>query len=73
MSQRIPIFQGQVIDLGLEQVTLPNGTEVTLEVVRHPGASAVLPLHTDGTVTLVYQFRLCAVEALRTDGTGRPG
>lgn len=57
MSQRIPIFQGQVIDLGLEQVTLPNGTEVTLEVVRHPGASAVLPLHADGTVTLVYQFR----------------
>lgn len=57
MSQRIPIFEGQVVDLGLEQVTLPNGTDVTLEVVRHPGASAVLPLHEDGTVTLVYQFR----------------
>lgn len=57
MSQRIPIFEGQVVDLGLEQVTLPNGNEITLEVIRHPGASAVLPLHEDGSVTLVYQFR----------------
>lgn len=57
MSERIPIFQGQAIDLGIEPVTLPNGKEVELEIIRHPGASAVLPLHQDGTVTLVYQFR----------------
>ncbi len=25
--------------------------------MRHPGAAAVVPLHEDGTVTLIYQFR----------------
>lgn len=34
-----------------------DGTEFDREVVRHPGAVAVLPLHDDGTVTLVRQFR----------------
>jgi ADP-ribose pyrophosphatase len=34
-----------------------DGTEFDREVVRHPGAVAVVPLHADGTVTLVRQFR----------------
>jgi ADP-ribose pyrophosphatase len=34
-----------------------DGTEFDREVVRHPGAVAVVPLHDDGTVTLVRQFR----------------
>jgi ADP-ribose pyrophosphatase len=39
---------------------LPNGRRVTLEVLRHPGAAAVLPLHDDGTVTLLRQHRHAA-------------
>jgi ADP-ribose pyrophosphatase len=34
-----------------------DGTEFDRQVVRHPGAVAVVPLHDDGTVTLVRQFR----------------
>lgn len=34
-----------------------DGSEFERDVVRHPGAVAVLPLHDDGTVTLVRQFR----------------
>lgn len=34
-----------------------DGTEFDRDVVRHPGAVAVVPLHDDGTVTLVRQFR----------------
>lgn len=34
-----------------------DGTEFSRDVVRHPGAVAVVPLHDDGTVTLVRQFR----------------
>lgn len=34
-----------------------DGTEFERDVVRHPGAVAVVPLHEDGTVTLVRQFR----------------
>lgn len=35
----------------------PDGTEFERDVLHHPGAVAVLPLHADGTVTLVRQYR----------------
>ncbi len=57
MSERRSIYRGRIVDLGLETATLPDGREVELEVVRHPGAAAVLPLHDDGSVTLVRQYR----------------
>jgi 8-oxo-dGTP pyrophosphatase MutT (NUDIX family) len=34
-----------------------DGEEFERDIVRHPGAVAVVPLHDDGTVTLVRQFR----------------
>ena len=54
---RREIFSGRIVRLGLETATLPDGRTVELEVVRHPGASAVVPLHADQTVTLVHQYR----------------
>ena len=57
MTDRRPIYQGRIVDLGLETATLPDGRTVELEVIRHPGAAAVVPLHADGTVTLVHQHR----------------
>jgi ADP-ribose pyrophosphatase len=41
----------------------PDGTEFERDIVHHPGAVAIVPLHEDGTVTLVRQFRA----ALGTD------
>jgi 8-oxo-dGTP pyrophosphatase MutT (NUDIX family) len=35
----------------------PAGEEFERDIVRHPGAVAVVPLHADGTVTLVRQYR----------------
>lgn len=35
----------------------PDGERFEREVVHHPGAVAAVPLHDDGTVTLVHQFR----------------
>ena len=54
------IYSGKVIVLNLETVTLPNGTTVELEIVRHPGAAAIVPLKADGTVTLIRQYRHAA-------------
>ena len=54
---RRQIHAGRVVDLGLESVALPNGETVELEVVRHVGAAAVLPIKEDGTVVLVRQYR----------------
>jgi ADP-ribose pyrophosphatase len=43
--------------VGVARFRAPDGTEFERDIVRHPGAVAVVPLHTDGTVTLVRQFR----------------
>jgi ADP-ribose diphosphatase len=54
------IYKGTIVTLNVDTITLPNGVTVDLEVVRHPGASAVVPLKEDGTVVLIRQFRHAA-------------
>jgi ADP-ribose pyrophosphatase len=54
------IYAGVVVTLNVDTITLPNGITVDLEVVRHPGAAAVVPLKHDGTVLLIRQFRHAA-------------
>jgi ADP-ribose diphosphatase len=54
------IYTGIVVNLNVDTVTLPNGLTVDLEVVRHPGAAAVVPLKDNGTVILIRQFRHAA-------------
>ena len=54
------IYKGKVVTLNLETVTLPNGATVELEVVRHPGAAAIVPMKDERTVILIRQFRLAA-------------
>jgi ADP-ribose pyrophosphatase len=57
---RRQIYRGRIVDLGIERVTLPNGTEVDLEIVRHGGASAVVAVDEEGRVVLIRQFRHAA-------------
>src|SRR5262245_34817485 len=57
MSHAQQIYKGRIVDLRLEQVELPNGLKVDLEVVHHPGAAAVVAVDTQGEVTLLRQFR----------------
>jgi ADP-ribose pyrophosphatase len=54
------IYKGRIVDLRLEEVTLPNQVTVALEMVRHPGAAAVVALDDEGCVTLLHQFRHAA-------------
>lgn len=51
------LFKGRILRLELDRVALPDGSEAPREVARHPGGVTVLPLHDDGTVTVVRQFR----------------
>ena len=46
--------------MNIDTVTLPNGVTVDLEMVRHPGAAAVVPMKENGTVVLIRQFRHAA-------------
>lgn len=60
LLERRSIHDGKVVKLGIERVELPNGRTVELEMVRHPGAAAVVPLLDDGDVLLVRQYRHAA-------------
>jgi len=51
------LHSGFRITLNEVRYRADDGSEFDREVVRHPGAVAVLPLHDDDTVTLVRQFR----------------
>jgi ADP-ribose pyrophosphatase len=55
------IYRGRVVHLRLERAELPGHSEpVSLEIVRHPGAAAVVALDEQGRVALVHQFRHAA-------------
>ena len=51
------IFHGKVVHLFRDTVRLPNGKTATRELLRHPGAAAVVPLTEEGNVILVRQYR----------------
>jgi len=51
------IYRGRTFNVDVDQVRLPNGKEVELELVHHRGAAAVVPVLDDGTVLLVRQYR----------------
>lgn len=53
-----PIFDGHVFSVRKVQVAGPGGERFDRDIVRHPGAVSVVPLHGDGTVTLVRQHRV---------------
>lgn len=73
-------FSGRVLHLDLDQVRFPDGSEGTLEMVRHPGAAAVVPFlddpaSADPRVLLIRQFRHAADQWLWEipAGTLEPG
>ena len=51
------IYEGYVITVANATFAAPDGTTFDRDVVHHPGAVCVVPVHDDGTVTLVRQFR----------------
>ena len=40
-----------------ETVPLPNGATINLDVIRHPGAAAIVPLTRNHTVIMLEQYR----------------
>ena len=61
---RKPIYDGRVVRLSVDRVRLPNGNVTELELIRHPGAAAALPIDADGSVLLVRQYRYAASDWL---------
>ena len=51
------IFNGRIFTVKLERLRLDDGKEIEMELVRHPGAAAVVPVREDGRVVLIRQYR----------------
>jgi ADP-ribose pyrophosphatase len=77
------IHTGRVVSLDIDTVRFPNGNVGELEMLRHPGASAVLPFldpvhDPDPRVLLIRQYRhatgdfLWEIPAGRRDGDEAP-
>ena len=59
------VYEGKVISVDRDTVRLPDGSTGELEMVRHPGASAVVPFLTDPNgddpqILLIRQYRYAA-------------
>lgn len=50
-------YEGNFLKVSNVEVKLPDGNLATRDVIRHPGASAILPITEDGKIILVKQFR----------------
>ena len=57
---RQSLYEGKVLDLGKENVTLPNGVSCELEIIRHPGGAVALALDAENRVCLLRQYRHAA-------------
>ena len=77
LIERRPVHRGRIVDLGMDTVRFPDGSTGELEMVRHSGAAAVLPVLSDPAgpdpqIVLVRQYRYAAGGYLYEVPAGRP-
>ena len=69
------VYTGRIISVDLDTVRFPDGSTGALEMIRHPGASAVVPLlgdlDGDPEVLLIRQYRYAAESYLYEVPAGR--
>lgn len=70
------VYTGRVLNLDIDQVRFPDQSTGELEIIRHPGASAVLPFLSDPTgpdpqILLIKQYRYAAEDFLYEVPAGR--
>jgi ADP-ribose pyrophosphatase len=51
------VFDGEILHVNLDHVSLPNGRQAEREVIRHIGAVCVIPVLDNGDVIMERQFR----------------
>jgi ADP-ribose pyrophosphatase len=52
-----PVYEGKVISLRRDELSMPGDTTAWRDVVEHPGAVAVVALDDSGSVVIVRQYR----------------
>lgn len=71
------IYSGRVLDLAVDTVRFPDGSSGELEIIRHSGAAAVLPVLSDPAgedpqILLIRQYRYAAGGYMLEVPAGRP-
>jgi ADP-ribose pyrophosphatase len=59
------VYSGRIVKLDIDTVRFPDGSVGEMEMIRHPGAAAVVPVAADGdtadpTILLIRQYRYAA-------------
>jgi len=57
-------YAGKLLQVDVEEVRLPSGRQTSREIVRHPGAVALLVVDADGRLLMVRQYRRAANRTL---------
>ena len=55
--RRLNTYEGIIVNVGLDRVRLPDGSEAFREIVEHPGGACILPVDGEGNAYCVRQYR----------------
>jgi ADP-ribose pyrophosphatase len=67
------VFSGLVIDIEQMEVEIGRLGRHTYQVIRHPGGAGVLPVHDDGSISLIRQLRPAVDAVMLEIPAGRLG
>lgn len=70
---RRTVFNGLVIDIEQMEVEIGQRGRHTYQIIRHPGGAGVLPVHDDGTISLIRQLRPAVAAIMLEIPAGRLG
>jgi ADP-ribose diphosphatase len=57
LLERQYLYNGRILNLRVDKVRVPNGSQAIREVVEHPGAVVIVAIDDAGQVLLVRQYR----------------
>ena len=60
INGKTTLYSGRIFHLVRENLTLQNGITVDLDVIRHPGAAAIVPFADSETLLMIRQYRHAA-------------
>ena len=57
IRQVYELYTGNAFSFVKEAITLPNGRDTEMAMIRHPGSTAIVALSDDNTVVMTHQYR----------------
>ena len=64
MVSSTPVFDGRILHVRDDVISLPNGKSAPREVIGHNGAVCIVPLLPNGEIIMEYQYRYAVGEVM---------